>query len=142
VARVSFLLAFLLVFVTALVAQPPRRPPQPPVVEEPQEEDESAKPKEYTLNPLQAEKELRIGNYYAKKNSFKAAAARYQEATLWNPASSEAFLKLAEARERLSDWKAAKLAYEKYLELEPDSKSAPAIKKKLELLAASTSKRK
>ena len=101
-------------------------------MEEPPEEDESSKPKEYTLNPLQAEKELRIGAYYAKKHAFKAAAARYQEATMWNPASSEAFLKLAETRERMGDWKAAKIAYQKYLELEPDSKSAPAIRKKLE----------
>ncbi len=125
------LLLFASAALSFAIAQPPKRPP-PPVVEEPQEEDESSKPKEYTLNPLQAEKEVRIGNYYAKKGAFKAAAARYREATMWNPSSSEAFLKLAEARERLADWKAAKAAYEKYLELEPDSKSAASIRKKIE----------
>ncbi len=125
------LVLFASIALSFAVAQPPKRPP-PPVVEEPPEEDESAKPKEYTLNPLQAEKELRIGAYYAKKGSYKAAAARFQEATMWNPSSAEAFFRLAETREHLADWKSAKAAYQKYLELEPDSKSAPAIRKKLE----------
>jgi tetratricopeptide (TPR) repeat protein len=129
VARV--LLLFASIALSFAVAQPPRRP-QPPVVEEPPEEDESSKPKEYTLNPLQAEKEVRIGNYYAKKGSMKAAAARFQEATLWNPTFSEAFLKLGEAREKLADWKSAKVAYQKYLELEPESKLAASLRKKIQ----------
>ncbi|MBS1835311.1 MAG: tetratricopeptide repeat protein [Acidobacteria bacterium] len=134
-ARVLFGVFFLAI--ATCVAQDPQQQDEkklkqrPPVVEEPPEEDESAKPKEYILNPLQAEKELRIGNFYAKKGSFRAAAQRYQEATMWNPTSAEAFLKLAEAREKLADWKSAKAAYQKYLELDPESKQAPEIQKKL-----------
>jgi tetratricopeptide (TPR) repeat protein len=111
-------------------AQPPKRPQPPPVIE-PEEEDESLKPKEYTLNPLQAEDEIRIGNFYAKKGSNKAAARRYEEATRWNPASAEAFLKLGEMREKLSDWKSAKAAYEKYLLLEPAGSKAETLRRKL-----------
>ena len=33
----------------------------------PPEEDESLIPKEYSFNPLQASKELRVGNYYLKQ---------------------------------------------------------------------------
>lgn len=98
---------------------------------EPEEEDEAEKPVVYTLNPLQAENELRIGNYYAKKGSNKAAAKRFEEATRWNPSFSEAFLRLGETREKMSDWKAAKAAYEKYLQLEPSGGKAEAIRKKL-----------
>jgi TolA-binding protein len=43
----------------------------------------------------------------------------------------EAYLKLGDAETRFKDQKAAKEAYSKYLELAPDSKIAPAIKKKL-----------
>lgn len=127
-ARTLILLAFLTGAYAA--AQPQKRPI--PVVVEPDEEDESSKPKEYTLNPLQAESEINIGNFYAKKGSYKAAAKRYQEATQWNPASGEAFLKLGEMREKLSDWKSASAAYSKYLELEPAGGRAESIRKKLQ----------
>lgn len=112
---------------------PPARRPAPPVVEEapPEEDVDQSRVVEYTLNPLQSEKELRIGNYYAKKGSFKAAAARFLEATRWNPSSVDAFLKLGEARERLGDKKAAGEAYAKVLELDPENKMAAALKKKL-----------
>jgi tetratricopeptide (TPR) repeat protein len=129
VARLILTFAALSVGVCA-VAQPPKRPPQPAVVE-PEEEDEAAKPVVYTLNPLQADNELRIGNFYAKKGSNKAAAKRFEEATRWNPSLSEAFLRLGETREKMSDWKAAKEAYEKYLALEPAGGKSEAIRRKL-----------
>lgn len=101
---------------------------------EPPEEDESAKPKEYAFNPLQAEKEISVGEFYLKKGSTAAAVARFTEATKWNPTSAEAFLKLGQADEKLGDHKAAKQAYQKYLELAPDAKNAGEIKKKISKL--------
>ena len=111
--------------------------PQPPVPAEPEEEEPSLKPKEYELNPIQAETEIRIGRYYMKKGSFRAAAGRFDEATKWNPASSEAYLMLGEAREKLKDAKAAKAAYAKYLELAPDGKMAGDVKKRISKLGKS-----
>ena len=111
--------------------------PQPPVPAEPEEEEPSLKPKEYDLNPIQAETEIRIGRYYMKKGSFRAAAGRFDEATKWNPASSEAYLMLGEAREKLKDAKAAKAAYAKYLELAPDGKMADDVKKRMSKLGKS-----
>ena len=107
------------------------QPPQPPVPAEPEEEEPSLKPKEYDLNPIQSENEIRVGRYYMKKGSFRAAAGRFDEATKWNPASSEAFLMLGEAREKLKDLKGARAAYEKYLAMAPDGKSADDVKKRL-----------
>jgi tetratricopeptide (TPR) repeat protein len=109
---------------------PPKQ--KPPVQEEaPPEEDPSAKPKEYAFNPLQAEKEMRIGNYYFKRGKYRAAADRYHEATLWNPTLAEAFERWGEAAQKQHDNKAAKEAYGKYLEVAPGAKDAPEIKKKL-----------
>jgi predicted Zn-dependent protease len=105
---------------------------QPQVEQEPPEEDESSKPKEYAFNPLQAEKEMKVGAFYMKKKSYKAAARRYREATRWDPNNADAFLRLAEAEEKLHDDKASHEAYAKYLELQPDSKDAAAVRKKLE----------
>ncbi len=114
-------------------AQQPQHPPPPPPAQEqePPEEDESLKPKEYSFNPLQAAHDLKVGLYYYKKGNYRAARHRFTEATKWDPGYAEAYLKLAEAEEKLRDAKAAKAAYAKYLELAPDSKEAEAVKKKL-----------
>jgi tetratricopeptide (TPR) repeat protein len=101
------------------------------VTQEPPEEDASSIPKEYVLNPLQAEKEYRVGLYYLKKGTVKAAVHRFEEATKWNPAYADAYEKLGDAYSRLRDEKAAHEAYKKFLELQPDGKEAAAVRKKL-----------
>jgi tetratricopeptide (TPR) repeat protein len=99
--------------------------------QQPPEEDETLKPKEYAFNPLEAERDVKVGLFYYKKSNYKAAANRFREATLWNPSLAEAFLRLGESEEKLNNKKAAQEAYAKYLELAPDAKDADAIKKKL-----------
>lgn len=99
--------------------------------QEPPEEDESLATKEYSFNPLEAEKNLKVGNYYFKKGNYKAAVNRFREATKWNPSYAEAFLRLGEGEEKMKDKKAAREAYAKFLELAPDGKEAESVKKKL-----------
>jgi len=112
--------------------------PKPPVSDQeevPKEEDESlTTSKEYSFNPLQAKKEIRVGDYYFKKGSFRAAALRFREATKWNAGDAEAWLRLGDAAEKQKDDKTVKEAYGKYLELAADAKDAPEIRKKLEKL--------
>jgi len=147
-------LALLLACAGSLCAQDPNpQPPQPadpkqgelrrrgqpskqtPAKEmAPPEEDTSLAAKEYSFNPLQAKKDINTGNYYFKKGSYRAAAGRFVEATKWNEGDDEAWLRLGEADEKLKDYKAAKEAYAKYLELAPDAKNAAEIRKKLEKL--------
>ena len=110
------------------------RPPdqsKPQQEQEPPEEDESIAPKTYSFNPLEAEKDLKVGSYYFKKGNYKAAMSRFREATMWNPTYAEAFLRLGESEEKLKDKKAAAEAYQKFISLAPDDKQAEAIKKKL-----------
>jgi outer membrane protein assembly factor BamD (BamD/ComL family) len=124
----------LLVLGLALHAQKPApRKPEPAAAkeQEPPEEDESVKKKEYTFNPLQAAKEVQIGNFYFKKGSYRAAAQRFREATQWNAGLADAWLRLAETQEKLKDPKAAREAYAKYLELAPDAKNADEIRIKI-----------
>lgn len=99
--------------------------------QEPPEEDESVAPRTYSFNPLEAEKDLKVGLYYFKKGDYKASTSRFKEATLWNPTFAEAFLRLGESQEKMHDMKAADDAYSKYLALSPTGKQAEAVKKKL-----------
>jgi tetratricopeptide (TPR) repeat protein len=100
----------------------------------PPEEDTSTTTKEYAFNPLQAKKEITVGNEYYKKHSYRAAAGRFIEATKWNSGDAEAWLRLGETQEKLKDQKAAREAYGKYLELASDAKNADEIRKKIEKL--------
>ena len=104
--------------------------------QEPPEEDESLVQKEYSFNPLQAQKEVQVGNYYLKKHSFRAAANRYREAIKWNPNDAEAYERLGEACDKLKDPAGAKQAYQKYLELAPNGGNADAAKAMLQTIGA------
>ena len=125
-----FTSALLLLAVSLTFAQQPAPAPQP---QEPPEEDIAGggKPKEYTFNPLQAAKEIRIGNYYFKKHSYRAAAGRFEEATKWDPNDAEAWLRLGDAQMKAGKAKEAREAWAKYLELKPDGKEAETVRKQL-----------
>lgn len=139
VARVWLAVGVLSVFLFAAFAAPAEeartKTAEPKQKEaEPPEEDESAisKPaKEYSFNPLQANKELQVGIFYTKRGAWKSAKLRFEEATKWDPTSAEAWYRLAEANEHLKDEKAAREAWAKYLELAPDGKHAATAKKRL-----------
>ena len=99
--------------------------------EVPPEEDTSLAVKEYSFNPLQAEHELKVGNFYFRTGKYRSAAMRFQEATKWNEGYSDAWLRLAVAAVKSKDSETAKEAYSKYLKLQPDAKDAADVRKKL-----------
>ena len=86
------------------------------------------------FNPVQSKKFVAVGDFYFKKNDFKAATQRYRDATRYNDANAEAWLKLGESEEKRGSPKNARAAYEKYLQLAPNARNAPEIKKRLDKL--------
>lgn len=102
-----------------------------PKSEMPPEEDKSDAPKVFSFNPVQSQKEVSTGDYYFRKGNYTAAVSRYDEATKWNDGNAEAWLRLGEAQEKKSNAKAAREAYEKYLEIAPTAKDAAEVKKRL-----------
>jgi tetratricopeptide (TPR) repeat protein len=123
-----------------LFAQEPPAPQQGPRPQDLPEEDESLKPKEYALNPIESARNINVGNQYFKKGNYRAAANRFKEASLWDPGNAEAFLRLGEALERAHDLAPAREAYAKYLELAKDSKDADAIKKRIAKLPGASAR--
>jgi tetratricopeptide (TPR) repeat protein len=97
----------------------------------PPEEDEAVAPKKYVLNPLESDRNIKVGNFYWNKKDYRGALDRYKDATRYNPRSPEAFLKVAETEEKLHNEESAKAAYQKVISLAPDSKFAAVARKKL-----------
>ena len=121
----------LIVLFLALLASSARSFAQAPNEANPPEEDESVAPKKYVLNPLESERNIKVGNYYWGKKNYRAALGRYQDATRYNPSSQEAFFKVGEAEQKLKHKDAAKIAFQKVIDLAPDSKLAQEAKHKL-----------
>jgi tetratricopeptide (TPR) repeat protein len=105
-----------------------------PKEEVPPEEDTSLATENITFNPLEAQKDITVGNQYYKKGNFRAAFNRYRLATRYDDSNTEAWLRLGEASEKVKDAEAEKEAYTKYLAAAPDAKNAAEIRKKLEKL--------
>lgn len=103
-----------------------------PAVDPPEEDETLVKEKkEYEFNPIQAQSEIKIGLYYMKKGSFRAASGRFLEATLWDPTNPEGFFELGKAHERAGNQKGKREAWAKFLELAPQDKRVAEIQKKL-----------
>ena len=131
------------IFLAVLMGAQDKPPAQnEPKYQEPAEEDiaENPTPKAYVFNPLQAQKEMTVGNFYYKQGKFHAAALRFEEATKWNKGLAEAWLRLGEADEKQNDTDAMRKAFGTFLKLDPKSKDADSVRHKLASLNASSKK--
>ncbi len=107
---------------------------QPPDEDNPPEEDASVAPRVYPFNPLESDRNIKVGNFYMRQGTprgYRAALGRFQDATRYNPNSAEAFFHVGEAEEKLKNKDGARAAFEKVMRLAPDSKLAREAKKKL-----------
>lgn len=99
------------------------------------DEDEDLLPQtRYVFNPIQAKKNMKIGNFYARKGNNRAAAARYLEATRWDPGYTEAYWHLGRSREKLKQPSDAVEAYQEFLRLAPNHKRANKVRQRIPAL--------
>jgi tetratricopeptide (TPR) repeat protein len=101
-------------------APDPDRPARPPVLI--REEIDRPEP---ARDPAAAEKEIQIGDFYFKRDNFRAAIVRYREAVLSRPDYAPAYEKLIRALEKNKEDKDAYRYMREYLQKFPTaSKSA------------------
>jgi len=115
----------------AFAQTPVPSPQQVPDANNLPEEDESIAPEKFVLNPLESERNIKVGNFYFSKKDYRGALGRYERATKFNPSSDEAFFKVGEAEEKLHNPDKARIAFQKAAQLAPDSKIGKDAKKKL-----------
>ena len=102
------------------------------------EDEDFAQPERtYAFNPVQASKELKVGNYYFKKGSYAAAATRYLEATRWDSNFADAFWRLGMTHEKLQNPREAIAAFARYLALDPTGKKGREVRRRLERMEQS-----
>jgi tetratricopeptide (TPR) repeat protein len=118
---------------TATQEKPAQPATQAPSEDEqmPPEEDESVAPEKFPFDPLESDRNIKVGNFYWHKGDYRAALQRYERATKYNPNSADAFFKVGEAEAKLKHKDAAKAAFQRVIQLAPDSKAAHEARKKL-----------
>jgi tetratricopeptide (TPR) repeat protein len=93
-------------------------------------------------DPLRAEKDLEVGQYYMKKGDVDAAIDRFQDATTAKPGYAIPFRFLAEAQEKKGLKKQAIKSYRRYLDLFPHAEDGDKVRKKIDKLYKEVEKEK
>jgi tetratricopeptide (TPR) repeat protein len=117
---------------------PPAKPPTKPN----KDNATQSAPDQPTWDPLRAEKDMEVGQYYMRKGDLEAAIDRFQDATTAKPGYAVPFRYLGEAQEKKGLKKQAIKSYQRYLDLYPHAEDGDKIKKKLEKLWKEVEKEK
>ncbi len=99
-------------------------------------------PDQPAWDPLRAEKDLEVGQYYMKKGDWDAAIDRFQDATVAKPGYAIPFRYLAEAQEKKGLRKQAIKSYQRYLDLYPHAEDGDKVRKKIAKLYKNVEKEK
>jgi tetratricopeptide (TPR) repeat protein len=95
-----------------------------------------------TWDPLRAEKDLEVGQYYMRRGDVDAAIDRFQDATVAKPGYAIPFRFLGEAQEKKGLRKQAIKSYQRYLGLYPHAEDRDKIQKKIDKLFKEVEKAK
>jgi len=131
--------AFLAFAGTVSSQDPPRKPPKlirDTGVAEGKTDAETAKKKEF--NPMLAEENLQIGNFYYKRGNYPAALERYRDAVEYQPnliaardAMGRAVERLGRDHEKKRETDKALALYKEFLALFPDAPKSAEFKSKI-----------
>jgi tetratricopeptide (TPR) repeat protein len=133
-------------------AQDPPPPPQEPAdapTPKPQAPPKTNKdnatqsaPDQPTWDPLRAEKDMEVGQYYMHKGDLDAAIDRFQDATTAKPGYAVPYRFLGEAQEKRGFKKPAIKSYQRYLDMVPHADDADKVRKRIEKLQKEVEKEK
>ncbi len=86
-------------------------------------------------NPMKANKDIEVGDFYFRRKNYKAALDRYKEALYYKNNDAIASYRIAVCEEKLGDKAEARKYFEQYLKILPEgslAKEAHASLAKLE----------
>jgi tetratricopeptide (TPR) repeat protein len=112
---------------------PPATPPKSPPKQKKDTATQNA-PDQPTWDPLRAEKDLEVGQYYMRRGDLDAAIDRFQDATTAKPGYAIPFRFLGEAQEKKGLKKQALKSFQRYLDLYPHAEDGEKVRKKIDKL--------
>ena len=101
----------------------------------PEEPDDSVT-ELHSWDPHKAQKNVEVGDFYFKRQNYRAALSRYCEALSYKPNDAVATFRIAESLEKSGDLTGARAYYEAYLKILPGGPFAGQSKKSLDRIKA------
>ncbi len=89
----------------------------------------------HPFDPHKAMKDIEVGDYYFKRENYRGALNRYQEALIYKPNDAEATIRVARTQEKLKEFEDARDNYAAFLKIIHDGKDADEARKALERLS-------
>ncbi len=89
----------------------------------------------HPFDPHKAMKDIEVGDYYFKRQNYRGALGRYQEALIYKPNDADATLRVARTQERLKEYADARDSYAAFLKIIHEGKDADEARAALERLA-------
>ena len=122
----------------------PADAPAPKKPDKKQKQDSATQnaPDQPSWDPLRAEKDIEVGQYYMRKGDVDAAIDRFQDATTAKPGYAVPFRYLGEAQEKRGLKKQAIASYSRYLDLYPHAEDGAKIRKKIDKLRSEVERKK
>jgi len=122
----------------------PKKPDKPDKPDKKHKSDSATQnaPDQPSWDPLRAEKDIEVGQYYMRKGDVDAAIDRFQDATTAKPGYAVPFRYLGEAQEKKGLKKQAIASYSRYLDLYPHAEDGDKIRKKIDKLRGEVDRKK
>jgi tetratricopeptide (TPR) repeat protein len=124
----------------------PADAPSPPPPKSPAKQNKDSAtqntPDQPVWDPLRAEKDLEVGQFYMRKGDLDAAIDRFQDATVAKPGYAIPFRFLGEAQEKKGLKKQALKSFQRYLDLYPHAEDGDKVRKKIDKLYREVEKAK
>jgi Flp pilus assembly protein TadD len=92
----------------------------------------------HSWDPHKAAKDVEVGDFYFKRQNYRAAEDRYREALRYKDNDAVATIRLAICLEKLQIWDDARAEYESYLKILPNGPQASEAQKAINRLKAQT----
>jgi tetratricopeptide (TPR) repeat protein len=127
--------------------EPPANPADklPPPADKPKPNRDNATqnaPDQPKWDPLRAERDMQVGQYYMHKGDVDAAIDRFEDATTAKPGYALPFRLLGEAQEKKGLKRQAIKSYTRYLDLYPKAEDKDKVQKKIDKLYKEVEKEK
>jgi tetratricopeptide (TPR) repeat protein len=120
----------------------PSPPPSKPPAKQKKDTATQNAPDQPVWDPLRAEKDLEVGQFYMKKGDLDAAIDRFQDAATAKPGYAIPFRFLGEAQEKKGLKKQALKSFQRYLDLYPHAEDGDKVRKKIDKLYKEVEKEK
>ena len=134
--RALLLICMIQLFFVASVGQDSRPAGRKPVLIRADRTSDRESEVEVYPDPVEAERHIRVGDFYFKRKNFKAAGERYRQAVKYFPRRPDSYLKLVRALEKMEEFEEALAVCREFLEANPEASQIEQFQSRLEELKA------